>query len=118
MGAAVAAGAALLAVSAMAHGIGTPAGESLSPPHLSDSSILLAQADAARVLKPATYTEEQAQHGEEQFTKHCVECHGEDLKGGLLGGPPLRGLTFESQLHLRGSAGRRVVRVHEHHDAA
>ncbi len=42
-----------------------------------------------------SYSSEQADRGEKQFERECVECHGDDLKGGLNGGPPLRGLNFE-----------------------
>src|SRR6218665_3681605 len=59
--------------------------------------ILLAQADAAPVEAPVSYSNEQADRGETNYEKNCVECHGEDLKGGLLGGAPLRGVAFESK---------------------
>ncbi len=65
--------------------------------------ILLAQADVAPVQSPVSYSSAQADRGEEQFTKHCVECHGEDLKGGLLGGAPLRGLAFEGKYIYEGA---------------
>src|SRR5690606_20497979 len=35
-----------------------------------------------------------AERGKTEFNKECVECHGQDLRGGLLGGPPLRGVSF------------------------
>lgn len=59
--------------------------------------ILVAQADSTQPESPASYEPEQADRGEKSFTKYCVECHGEDLRGGLLGGPPLRGLNFEGK---------------------
>src|SRR5690606_22490622 len=49
------------------------------------------------VEMPITYSEEQAARGEKNFAKYCVECHGKDLRGGLLGGPPLRGASFEER---------------------
>jgi mono/diheme cytochrome c family protein len=52
---------------------------------------------AAAGESPVSYSSEQADRGEEQFVQECVECHGEDLKGGLVGGPPLRGLSFEQK---------------------
>lgn len=55
--------------------------------------ILVAQATGVK----ATYSAEQAERGEKNFEKDCVECHGETLRGGLLGGPPLRGLGFEGK---------------------
>lgn len=43
---------------------------------------------------PVSFTADQADRGEETYGKHCQECHGEDLKGGMNGGAPLRGLSF------------------------
>lgn len=62
----------------------------LWPEHL-----YLAQADAEPVDRPVSFTNEQADRGEEEYESECKECHGDDLKGGLVGGPPLRGLAFE-----------------------
>lgn len=41
-----------------------------------------------------TFSAEQADRGEMRFGRECVECHGDDLAGGLLGGPPLKGVAF------------------------
>lgn len=57
--------------------------------------ILVAQADATPAPKPVSYSREQADSGEKTYVKECLDCHGEDLKGGLNGGAPLRGLSFE-----------------------
>jgi mono/diheme cytochrome c family protein len=57
----------------------------------------LAQADAAAGEKPVSFASEQADRGEERYVKDCEECHGDDLKGGLNGGAPLRGLSFEQK---------------------
>jgi mono/diheme cytochrome c family protein len=59
--------------------------------------IRVAQADAAPADKPVSFAQEQADRGEKKFEDQCVECHGDDLKGGLNGGPPLRGLAFEAK---------------------
>jgi mono/diheme cytochrome c family protein len=59
-----------------------------------ETRILLAQ---AAVEVPVSFTSDQAERGETQFKKDCVECHGDDLRGGLLGGPPLRGVNFLSK---------------------
>lgn len=59
--------------------------------------IRLAQADTAPVGTPVSYSSDQADRGEEDYKKHCLECHGDDLKGGLNGGAPLRGLSFEEK---------------------
>jgi mono/diheme cytochrome c family protein len=67
-----------------------PAATAAAPEH-----IVLAQADAAET--PVTYSAEQADRGEGRFKKECGECHGEDLRGGLIGGPPLRGVSFEQK---------------------
>jgi mono/diheme cytochrome c family protein len=53
--------------------------------------IRLAQNAPANV----SYSREQADRGEKRFEKYCVDCHGADLKGGLNGGPPLRGGKFD-----------------------
>jgi mono/diheme cytochrome c family protein len=52
--------------------------------------LLLAQNAPAKV----SYSNEQAKRGQARFTATCVDCHGEDLRGGLNGGPPLRGGMF------------------------
>ncbi len=46
---------------------------------------------------PVTYSTEQAARGQTRYTRDCLECHGETLTGGLIGGPPLRGLAFEAK---------------------
>lgn len=53
----------------------------------------VAQAEGTK----ATFTAEQVERGKKVFGDDCVECHGKDLRGGLLGGPPLRGLAFEAK---------------------
>lgn len=45
--------------------------------------------------RPVSYTNEQAERGKKEYARECEECHGDDLRGGLNGGPPLRGLAFE-----------------------
>lgn len=72
-----------------------PAGaatEAAEPKH-----VQLAQADAAPVESPVSFSSDQAERGEEEYESECEECHGDDLKGGLNGGPPLRGLAFEQK---------------------
>lgn len=59
--------------------------------------IHLAQADASAADRPVSYSMDQADRGEERYTKDCEECHGDDLRGGLNGGAPLRGLQFEEK---------------------
>ncbi|HEV7718473.1 MAG TPA: c-type cytochrome [Arsenicitalea sp.] len=53
-----------------------------------------AQAPAAQG-KPVSYSNEQADRGEKRYNTTCADCHGDDLKGGLIGGPPLRGVAFD-----------------------
>jgi mono/diheme cytochrome c family protein len=48
-------------------------------------------------MTPVSYSTEQAERGEKRFIDVCEECHGRDLKGGLNGGPPLRGSAFEAR---------------------
>ena len=94
------AGAALV-LSAWAPGVARPVTDT-APVAL--DRVLVAQADAAPAEAPVHYSSDQADKGEVQYTKYCVECHGDDLKGGLLGGAPLRGLAFE-QKYFGGPAG-------------
>ncbi len=51
---------------------------------------------------PVTFTTAQADRGQSRYTRDCEECHGATLNGGLIGGPPLRGLAFE-QKYLNGT---------------
>ncbi len=69
------------------------------PPHLAGApnGALLAQAGAAPTDRPVTYSEEQANRGAQRYERDCVECHGSDLGGGLIGGPPLRGVAFDEK---------------------
>lgn len=60
--------------------------------------VLVAQAGAAEPAdKPVSYTDEQAARGKKTFVSECVDCHGDDLRGGMNGGPPLRGRSFEQK---------------------
>lgn len=54
-------------------------------------------AQDATESRQAHYTVEQADRGETRYTRDCAECHGEDLRGGLIGGPPLRGMSFQQK---------------------
>jgi len=56
-----------------------------------------AQAQAETVTSPVSYSSEQADRGETRYARDCEECHGDDLRGGLIGGPPLRGAAFEQK---------------------
>jgi mono/diheme cytochrome c family protein len=53
----------------------------------------LAQNAPAKV----SYSDEQANRGEDDYEDQCLDCHGEDLRGGLLGGAQLRGVAFEEK---------------------
>jgi mono/diheme cytochrome c family protein len=80
----------------------TPAAEPLSAAGAAAAAaepdhIHLAQADAAPVERPVSYSSEQADRGEERYASDCEECHGDDLRGGLIGGAPLRGVSFEQK---------------------
>lgn len=87
----------LLTFSALTIGMASwPAGA--APAANETDRILVAQAAEELVVeKPVTYSSEQADRGEKSYVKYCLECHGEDLRGGLLGGPPLRGTSFEDK---------------------
>ena len=41
-----------------------------------------------------SYTKEQAARGKKYYEKYCAECHGKEFKGGVNGGPSLRGVQF------------------------
>lgn len=45
--------------------------------------------------KPVSYSNDQADRGEKRFKATCADCHGDDLQGGLIGGPPLKGNAFD-----------------------
>jgi mono/diheme cytochrome c family protein len=74
-------------------GVETPLPESAVPAAVEPEPIPLAQADAV----PVSYSSDQADRGEERYKSQCAECHGDDLRGGLNGGPPLRGMAFEQK---------------------
>ena len=40
------------------------------------------------------YSADQAQQGKAVFGQRCVSCHGDDMTGGVGGGPPLTGEYF------------------------
>lgn len=85
-----------LGLSMLALGVDTalPAGSTIAP---APARIHVAQAAVEPADHPVSYASDQADRGETNFKKYCVECHGDDLRGGLLGGAPLRGLSFESK---------------------
>ena len=41
-----------------------------------------------------SYTSEQAKRGKKYYDKYCAECHGKEFKGGVNGGPVLKGVQF------------------------
>lgn len=100
---AVALGTVLFAASGLANGVETTA-LTPAPVHGAPAHVQVAQADASAGT-PASYASEQADRGEETYEKQCVECHGDDLRGGLLGGPPLRGVSFEEKYAKGSPAG-------------
>lgn len=63
---------------------------STAAPAPAKAPIVLAQAAPAKV----TYSKEQATRGERRYVETCSDCHGEDLRGGLNGGAPIRGSVF------------------------
>lgn len=50
-------------------------------------------ASHARSVKDGVYTEVQAQRGETAYRAHCVECHGEELRGAHMT-PSMVGIGF------------------------
>ena len=47
----------------------------------------------ARSVQDGVYTEAQAQRGEVAYRTHCIECHGEDLRGAHMT-PSMVGIGF------------------------
>lgn len=58
---------------------------------------LSAHAQDETTTSPVSYSSEQADRGETRYARDCEDCHGDDLRGGLIGGPPLRGAAFEQK---------------------
>lgn len=56
-----------------------------------------AQSAAAPTGKPVSFAPDQSDRGKSRYDKDCRECHGKDLKGGMNGGAPIRGLAFEEK---------------------
>ncbi len=75
----------------------------------------MAQAGAAN--RPVSWSESQAARGEKLFKEICAACHGANLRGGLIGGPPLTGSTFV-QKYMDGTPVSALVRLQQHPDAA
>ncbi|MCD7061392.1 c-type cytochrome [Pelagibacterium xiamenense] len=85
---------ALLSLSATVQGFDATAPAEGAGGATQPDRILLAQADTTA---PVSYSREQAARGEDRYASECEECHGDDLRGGLNGGPPLRGMAFEQK---------------------
>jgi mono/diheme cytochrome c family protein len=49
----------------------------------------------AVALSLPQFSAEQVERIRPVYDRYCSDCHGEDLNGGLIGGPPLRGSDFE-----------------------
>ena len=62
-------------------------------PELADATT----AQAGGELVDARYAAEQVERALPVYRRLCVECHGEDLGGGLIGGPPLAGVGFRQK---------------------
>ncbi len=62
---------------------------------LTASGVAAAEADiaSARSVRGGVYTEAQAMRGEAAYRAHCVECHGEDLRGAHMT-PSMVGMGF------------------------
>ena len=48
-------------------------------------------------LELASFTTEQVEGVQATYDRLCQECHGSDLTGGLIGGPPLAGFVFRQK---------------------
>jgi mono/diheme cytochrome c family protein len=47
--------------------------------------------------RPVSFADDQADRGKKRFVSECVDCHGDDLRVGVNGGPPSRGLEFDQK---------------------
>ena len=59
-----------------------------------DSVKLKEKIEVAEVESFVSYASEQAARGKKYYEKYCAECHGKEFKGGVNGGPVLRGVSF------------------------
>ena len=72
-----------------------------APPAIGQAPAGASSSSAAAVAapapgdKPVSFSMDQANRGKVTFERVCVDCHGDDLRGGLNGGPPLRGNAFD-----------------------
>ena len=74
----------------------------LVTPALADSHLEIGNSKGEKVELDAveevknlvSYTSEQAKRGKKYYEKYCAECHGKEFKGGVNGGPVLRGVQF------------------------
>lgn len=53
------------------------------------------QAPVQASTRTRWFTQAQSDSGKELYADRCAECHGKQLEGGLMGGPPLKGSVFE-----------------------
>ena len=60
----------------------------------SDSVKVKEEIEVAEVESFVSYASEQAARGKKYYEKYCAECHGKEFKGGVNGGPVLRGVSF------------------------
>lgn len=89
----------IFAVFGVAHGLESkPLAAAVAPQ--AEARMLVSQAETK-----ASVTAEQAEAGKKVFNEDCVECHGKDMRGGLLGGPPLRGVAFDDKYAKGAPAG-------------
>ena len=86
-----------LVTSAEAPNAATPVPTGVAAVAAAPDHAQLVQADATPAERPVSFSTDQADRGEEEFEDECEECHGDDLRGGLNGGAPLRGLAFEEK---------------------
>jgi cytochrome c len=66
----------------------------LAESHKTNDSVEMEEKiEMVEVLK-VSYTKEQAARGKKHYEKYCGECHGKEFKGGVNGGPVLKGVSF------------------------
>ena len=61
---------------------------------IGDSVEAKEEIEVIEVESLVSYTSDQAARGKKYYEKYCAECHGKEFKGGVNGGPSLRGVQF------------------------
>ena len=66
----------------------------LAESHKTNDSVEMEEKIEVVEVVKVFYTKEQAARGKKHYEKYCAECHGKEFKGGVNGGPVLKGVSF------------------------